>query len=253
MHLELGTSSDHGAAAFAAGDFPQSGPRRPSASIGVGPSGHAARPQVPHKLDDLSDVDLLNLILVRAQRDANALGCAQRLLDLFGDFSRVIAARPERLRLVGGLSDAQIFELKLFGLSARRLARAKLLDRPVISGSHILLDYCHTTLAHLDREQFRVLFLDRKNGLIADEVLGEGTVDHVPVYPREVMRRALDLHACALILVHNHPSGDPAPSEADITMTQSIKLVADALSITLHDHVIIGKSSEFSFASAGLL
>jgi DNA repair protein RadC len=146
-----------------------------------------------------------------------------------------------------------IVELKLAEAMATRLARARVLNRGVISSWDALLDYCHTAMAHRETEHFRVLFLDRKNCLIADEEQGHGTVDHVPVYPREVLRRALELNASALILVHNHPTGDPSPSEADIAMTEQIRRAADAMSITLHDHLIIGKEREASFRTLGLL
>jgi len=126
-------------------------------------------------------------------------------------------------------------------------------NRPLISSWDALLDYCHTTMSHRDTEEFRVLFLDRKNRLIADEAQGRGTVDHVPVYPREIMRRALELSATALILVHNHPSGDPTPSDADIAMTDQVRRAGEHLSVTLHDHLIIGKSCELSFRAEGLL
>ena len=127
------------------------------------------------------------------------------------------------------------------------------MQRPVISSWDAVLDYCHTTMAHRETEQCRVLYLDRKNILIADEEQARGTVDHVPVYPREVVKRALELNASALILVHNHPSGDPTPSTADISMTEQIRSGAEALGLTLHDHLIIGKSAELSFRSAGYL
>lgn len=199
------------------------------------------------------DKELLELILLRVipERDVKPIACS--LLETFGDINRVITAPRQRLLTVAGVGDDVIAEFRLLEICAKRMARARVMRRPVISGWQALLDYCHTMLAHRETEQFRVLFLDRKNMLIADEVLGEGTVDHVPVYPREVMRRALELNATALILVHNHPSGDPAPSEADISMTRSICAAADALSITLHDHLIIGKSCEISFRSEGLL
>jgi DNA repair protein RadC len=144
-------------------------------------------------------------------------------------------------------------DLKIVEAAAHRLSRARVLKQQVISSWSALLDYCHTSMSHLETEQFRVLFLDRKNVLIADQEQARGTVDHVPVYPREIMKRALELNASALILVHNHPSGDPSPSEADIAMTRQIETAAQALSITIHDHLIIGRSSEFSFRSAGYL
>ena len=137
--------------------------------------------------------------------------------------------------------------------AAQRLARSRIIQRHVLSSWDSLLDYCHTAMAHRDTEQFRVLFLDSKNTLIADEEQARGTVDHVPVYPREVVKRALELNATALILVHNHPSGDPTPSQADLTMTSQVQAAADALGIVLHDHLIIGKSRELSFRSAGYL
>ncbi|MCC5954528.1 MAG: DNA repair protein RadC [Natronohydrobacter sp.] len=201
----------------------------------------------------ISDCDLLELILSSAVSDMHIAPLAQQLLDTFGDLNRVVAASPARLRAISGMSNEAVAALKLLELCAQRMARAKVLNRPVISSWHALLDYCHTSLAHRETEQFRVLFLDRKNVLIADEVLGEGTVDHVPVYPREIVRRALEWNASALILVHNHPSGDPTPSDADIAMTQMVRLAAESLSITVHDHLIIGQSRETSFRSEGLL
>jgi DNA repair protein RadC len=146
-----------------------------------------------------------------------------------------------------------ITELKIVEASAHRLARARVLQRHVLSGWDALLDYCHTTMAHRETEQFRVLFLDRKNVLIADEEQARGTVDHVPVYPREVAKRALELNASALILVHNHPSGDPTPSQSDTDMTMRIQDACQALGLTLHDHLIIGKANELSFRSEGYL
>ncbi|TMV94003.1 JAB domain-containing protein [Thioclava sp. BHET1] len=199
----------------------------------------------------LSDFDLLELVLFRAipRRDVTQL--AHELLATFGDFGRVISAAPARLREVDGVDLAVIQEVKFVEIAAQRLARSKVINRPVLSSWQALLDYCHTTLAHRETEQFRTLFLDRKNVLIADQEQGKGTVDHVPVYPREVVKRALELNASALILVHNHPSGDPTPSEADITMTQQIEQAAAVFGIVLHDHLIIGKSKELSLRSAG--
>jgi DNA repair protein RadC len=146
-----------------------------------------------------------------------------------------------------------ITDLKVLEAAAHRMARAKVMQRQVISSWDALLDYCHTTMAHRETEQFRILFLDRKNVLIADEEQARGTVDHVPVYPREVAKRALELNASAMILVHNHPSGDPTPSDSDIAMTDQIRAALTALGITLHDHLIIGKSAELSFRAQGYL
>ena len=201
----------------------------------------------------MPDYELLELLLFGAIPRADVKPLARALLDRFGDLAAVISATPVQLKTVDGVGDAVVGVLKLAEAMAARLARAKVLNRPVISSWDALLDYCHTAMAHSETEQFRVLFLDRKNALIADEQQGRGTVDHVPVYPREVLRRALELNASALILVHNHPSGDPAPSQADIAMTDQIRRGAEALSITLHDHLIIGREREASFRSLGLL
>jgi DNA repair protein RadC len=199
------------------------------------------------------DYELLELVLFRAIPRQDVKPLARRLLDNFGDFNRVISASSESLRRVQGVGEAVAVELKIVEAAARRLARSKVMQRPVVSSWQQLIDYCHTAMAHGETEQFRVLYLDRKNVLIADEEQARGTVDHVPVYPREIAKRALELNASALILVHNHPSGDPTPSEADIAMTQRIRIAADVLGLTLHDHIIIGKEKELSFRSSGLL
>lgn len=203
--------------------------------------------------DAMPDYELLELLLFRAIQRQDVKPLARRLLDTFGDLAGVAAASPAALGRVPGVGEAVVAELKLAHALAGRLARARVLERPVISGWDALLDYCRTTLAACETECFRVLFLDRKNRLIADEEMGRGTVDHVPVYPREVLRRALELNASALILVHNHPSGDPTPSQADIAMTATIREICAMVSITLHDHLIIGRGREVSFQSAGLL
>ena len=201
----------------------------------------------------MPDYELLELILFRAipRRDVKPL--ARLLLDTFGDFNRVLSASVARLHAVDGVGDAVVTELKIVEASAHRLMRSKVIERPVMSGWDAVVDYCHTTMAHRETEQFRVLYLDRKNVLIADEEQAQGTVDHVPVYPREVVKRALELNASALILVHNHPSGDPTPSQSDIDMTQQIESAAQALGLTLHDHLIIGKSTELSLRGAGYI
>lgn len=203
--------------------------------------------------DAVPDYELLELLLFRAIPRQDVKPLAHKLLEIFGDFNGVVSATAARLAEVKGVGDAVICELKVVEAAAHRLARARVLNRRVLSDWQTLLDYCHTTMAHRDTEQFRVLFLDTKNTLIADEAQAQGTVNHVPVYPREVAKRALELNASALILVHNHPSGDPTPSDADISMTQQINLACQALCLTLHDHIIIGKSQELSFRSEGLL
>lgn len=203
--------------------------------------------------DAMPDYELLELILFRSIPRKDVKPLARALLDQFGDFNRVVSASPERLSKMSGIGDAVICDLKVIQSAAQRMSRARIMQRQVISSWDALLDYCHTTMAHRETEQFRVLFLDRKNVLIADEEQAEGTVDHVPVYPREVAKRALELNASAIILVHNHPSGDPTPSQSDIAMTRKIEMALEALSITLHDHLIIGASAELSFRSDGLL
>ncbi|MDR5653110.1 RadC family protein [Ruixingdingia sedimenti] len=201
----------------------------------------------------MPDYELLELVLFRAIPRQDVKPLARRLLDRFGDFNAVLSAEPARLADVDGVGDAVVTELKIVAAAAQRMARARVMHRPVISSWDALLDYCHTAMAHAATEQFRVLYLDRKNVLIADEEQARGTVDHVPVYPREVVKRALELNASALILVHNHPSGDPTPSDADITMTMQIRDAAEVLGLALHDHLIIGRMRELSFRSAGYL
>ena len=201
----------------------------------------------------MPDYELLELLLFRALPRCDVKPVARRLIETFGDFARVLTAPPDRLKAVRGVGPAVVLELKIAEAAAHRLARSKVIRKPVISSWDAVLDYCHTTMSHLETEQFRVLYLDRKNVLIADEEQARGTVDHVPVYPREVVKRALELNASALILVHNHPSGDPTPSEADIAMTERIRAAAEVLGLTLHDHLIIGKSRELSFRSMGYL
>ena len=203
--------------------------------------------------DALPDYEMLELVLFRAipRRDVKPL--AHALLEQFGSFNAVISAPLDQLSVVPGVGEAVICELKVVEAAAHRLARSRVAQRPIVSSWDALLDYCHTAMAHRDIEQFRVFYLDRRNTLIADEEQARGTVDHVPVYPREVVKRALHLNASALILVHNHPSGDPTPSQSDIDMTIQIETAASALGITLHDHIIIGKSCETSFRAQGLI
>ena len=201
----------------------------------------------------LPDYEMLELVLFRAIARQDVKPLARLLLDSFGDFGRVISASPARLKMVKGVGDAVVLELKIVEAAAQRLMRARVMHRPVLTSWSALVDYCHTALAHRETECFRVLYLDRKNVLIADEEQAKGTVDHVPVYPREVVKRALELNASALILVHNHPSGDPTPSDADLSMTHAIHEAAQVLGLTLHDHLIIGKSRELSFRAEGYL
>ena len=201
----------------------------------------------------LADYEMLELVMFRAVPQGDLNRVAKELLATFGDFAHVIAAPPERLAEVTGVGEATIREFKIVEAAAHRFAQAQVIGREVLGSWDRVVDYCTTAMAHLGTEQFRILFLDRKNVLIADEAQQKGTVDHVPVYPREVAKRALQLDASALILVHNHPSGDPAPSEADITMTHRVADAAQAIGIVLHDHIVIGKGKVASFRSLGLL
>ncbi|SFR00247.1 RadC family protein [Poseidonocella sedimentorum] len=201
----------------------------------------------------LPDYEMLELVLFRAIPRCDVKPLARELLELFGDFNGVLSAPIPRLLKVNGVGPAVVCELKIVEAAAHRLSRSRVMERPVVSTWKALIDYCHATMSHRETEQFRILFLDRKNVLIADEEQAEGTVDHVPVYPREVVKRALEINASAIILVHNHPSGDPTPSDADIAMTNQILDAADVMGITLHDHIIVGKSKELSFRTEGYL
>jgi DNA repair protein RadC len=195
----------------------------------------------------LEDYELLELTLqlVVPRKDTKAL--AKSLLREFGNFSAVFNAAPARLMKFDGLAEKSVAHLKVIQAVAARFARDRMVnDKPILSSWNELLDYCRAQMAYESKEHFRVLFLDKKNRLIADEVQQSGTVDHTPVYPREVIKRALEVSASALILVHNHPSGDPSPSSADIRMTKEIAEVAAALNITLHDHIIVGKTGSTS-------
>jgi DNA repair protein RadC len=203
--------------------------------------------------DALSDYELLELVLFRAipQRDVKPL--AKELIATFGSFAEVVGAPRARLVAMKGLGEAAVNELKIVHAAAQRLAKGELRKRPVLSSWGNVLDYCRTAMAFSDKEEFRLLFLDKRNQLIADEVQQRGTVDHTPVYPREVVKRALELSATALILVHNHPSGDPTPSRADIQMTQAIIDVAKPLGIAVHDHIIVGKEGHASLKGLKLI
>lgn len=203
--------------------------------------------------DALADYELLEMLLFFAMPKGDTKPLAKALINRFGSFANVLAAPQQELMATRGLGTHSVSALKLVQASALRLARAEVMERPVLGKWDQLMDYLTAVMAREKVEQFRVLFLDTKNRLIADEAQARGTVNHTPVYPREVVRRALDLHATALILVHNHPSGDPSPSRLDIEMTAEIKKAGEILSIAMHDHVIIGRGAWFSFRREGLL
>lgn len=201
----------------------------------------------------LADYELLELVLFRAVPRRDVKPIAKALIARFGSFSEVIGAPTARLAEIEGVGESVATELKVVEAAARRLAKERLKDRPLLSSWSSVIEYCRTAIAFAEREEFRILFLDKRNGLIADETQGRGTVDHTPVYPREVVKRALELGATALILVHNHPSGDPTPSSADIKMTATIVDIAKPLGIAVHDHIIVGRNGHASLKGLRLI
>ena len=219
---------------------------------------HGHRDRLRRRLLDkgagsLADYELLEFLLFGARPRGDTKPLAKTLVARFGNLAGVLAASPQDLATVPGMGDASIAVLKVVPETALRLARADLADRPIIGSWDKLIDYCRIAMGREKVEQFHLLFLDRKNRLIADEMHQRGTVDHTPVYPREVVKRALELGASALILVHNHPSGDATPSKGDIEMTREIEDAAGKLGIALHDHIVIGRADQKSFKSMGLL
>jgi DNA repair protein RadC len=203
--------------------------------------------------EGFADYELLELLLTLAipRRDVKPL--AKSLLRRFGTFEAVLSASQEELMRVDGVADTTVAALKLVQASALRMMRQQVMDRPVLNSWQRLLDYLAADMAHRGIEYFRLLFLDAKNHLIADEIQQSGSIAHTPVYPREIVKRALEVGATAIILVHNHPSGDPTPSKADIDMTKEIVRATAPVGITVHDHLIVGKSGTASFKSLGLL
>jgi len=231
---------------------------KPSTPPGAVPHYHGHRDRLRQRFvqagsDALHDYEMLELVLFRAipRRDVKPL--AKELIARFGSFAEVIAAPIERLKEVAGLGEAAITDLKIVQAAANRLLRGEVKKRHVLSSWSSVLDYCRTAMAFESKEHFRILFLDKGNHLIADEQQQTGTVDHTPVYPREVVKRALELSATAVILVHNHPSGDPSPSRADIDMTKAIIEVARPLGIAVHDHLIVGKDGHASLKGLNLI
>ena len=203
--------------------------------------------------DALSDYELLEMVLFTAQPRRDMKPLAKSLLKTFGSFAEVIHAPATRLREIAGVGDGTITQLKLIAAASLRVAKGEVKQRAMLSSWNDVIDYCRTAMAFADKEQFRILFLDKRNQLIGDEVQQTGTVDHTPVYPREVIKRALELSATAMILVHNHPSGDPTPSQADIQMTKAIVDIAAPLGISVHDHIIVGKNGHASLKGMKLI
>ncbi len=230
------------------------GPAAPFAS--TGPHGHRGRMRerlLDRGPDSLADYEMLEMLLFFAFKTGDTKPLAKALINRYGSFAAVLAAPQRELLETRGLGPHSVAAIKLVQAAALRLARAEVIDRPVLNNWERLTDYLSAALSRERVEQFRVLFLDPKNRLIADEAQARGTVNHTPVYPREVVKRALELHATALILVHNHPSGDPTPSRADVEMTAEVKSAAGVLGIVLHDHLILGNGRWTSFRREGLL
>lgn len=201
----------------------------------------------------LADYEMLEMLLGLAHPRGDVKPIAKALLKRFESFAEVLRAKPEDLLATPGIGKTSVAALKIVLEAALRLSREEILNQPAIGSWQQLLDYLRASMAHEDKEHFRLLFLDRKNAVIADETQQSGTVDHAPIYPREVVKRALDFGASAIIMVHNHPSGDSTPSKADIAMTKEIKEACQKLGIELHDHIIVARSGHHSFKSMGLL
>ncbi len=222
------------------------------------PHFHGHRERLRGRLRDsgdeiLADYEILELVLFRAVARADTKPLAKKLIKKFGSFAEALTASPQRLKELEGVGDAIVNEFKIVEAAAKRLAKGRIKDKDFLSSWSSVIDYCQVTMAFSDIEQFRILFLNKKNALITDEVQQSGTLDHTPVYPREIVKRALELSASALILVHNHPTGDPTPSQADITMTHKIIEIAAPLGITVHDHVIVGKDGHASMRGLKLI
>jgi len=225
-------------------------------ALSGGTEGHRARMRarlLSAGPDALADHEMLEMILFLALPRRDTKPIARALMTRFGSFAAAIAAPLQDLRGIEGLGEAGVAALKAVQAAALRLVRAEVMNQPVLDNWDRLMEYLNAVLARERVEQFRVLFLDNRNRLVADEAQGRGTVNHTPVYPREVVKRALELQASGLILVHNHPSGDPTPSSADLQMTQELQRAAAALGITIHDHLVIGRGGQASFRSLGLL
>lgn len=203
--------------------------------------------------DSIADYELLELLLFRSipQRDVKAL--AKELIAKFGSVAEVLTAPAARLTEMNGIGEATITDFRIIEAAGRTLAKGAIQSRKILGSWSAVIDYCRAAMAFADREMVRILFLDKRNGLLADEVQQTGTIDHTPVYPREVVKRALELSATAVILVHNHPSGDPTPSEADIRMTRELIAIAKPLGVLVHDHIIVGRNGHASMKGLGLI
>ena len=222
----------------------------------TGPQGHRGRMRdklIERGPEALADYELLEMLLFFAFKKGDTKPLAKHLINRHGSFANVLAAPQQELFATAGLGPHSVAAIKLVQAAALRLAKAEAMERPVLSNWDRLMDYLLAVLAREKVEQFRVLYLDTRNRLLADEALAKGTVNHTPVYPREVVKRALEVHATALILVHNHPSGDPTPSHEDIEMTREVREAASSLSIVVHDHIIVANGRWLSFRQQGLI
>ena len=222
----------------------------------TGPHGHRGRMRdklLERGADALADYELLEMLLFFAFKTGDTKPLAKALINRYGSFAAVLAAEPRALLETRGLGPHSVSAIKLVQAAALRLAKAEVMERPVLNNWDRLADYLSAALAREKVEQFRVLFLDPRNRLLADEAQGKGTVNHTPVYPREVVKRALEVGATALILVHNHPSGDPTPSRADVEVTAEVKAAAAVFGIAVHDHLIVGNGRQTSLRREGLL
>lgn len=219
-------------------------------------SGHRKRLKerfLQSKKGSLPDYEILEIILFSASPRADVKPLAKTLIADFGSFAKVLNASQSELEKVRGVNESAIAHIKTVQEAAERLLKADVQEKPILQSWKALLDYCRASMGHLNKEQFRILYLNNKNRLIADELQEVGTVDQTPVYPREVVKRSLELQASAIILIHNHPSGDTTPSKADITLTRHIHQAVELVGIKLHDHVIVSANQHYSFKSNGIV
>jgi DNA repair protein RadC len=233
------------------------GERLPQAETGAtGQAGHRARLRqrlLTGGAEALADYEVLEFLLFAANPRGDTKPLAKALLARFGSLNAVLNAEPGALVQVGGVGETAAAALKIVALAARRMARGEVQSKPVLGSWQALLDYLTIDMAHLTVERVRVLYLDTRNRLIMDDHVGDGTIDEAAIHPREVVRKALDVGATALILVHNHPSGNPEPSRADIEITRRIAEAGRLLGIVVHDHVIVGRDGHVSLKAKGLI
>ncbi|MBB4301738.1 DNA repair protein RadC [Rhodobium orientis] len=222
------------------------------------PHFHGHRQRLKQRFRDsgpeaLADYEMLELVLFRTIPRRDTKPIAKALIARFGSFAEVLTAPAARLAEVEGIGEATITDLKVVQAASERILRGQVRNKQLLTSWSEVIEYCRGTMAFSEREEFRILFLDKKNALIADELQQSGTVDHTPVYPREIVKRALEVSATAIILVHNHPSGDPTPSRADIQMTKQIVEIAKSLGIAVHDHIIVARNGHTSFRGLQLI